>query len=48
VIRVGEYSTLAGNYLIKRLEAIGCQTAYPERRASHDVTLTAKRLLDYN
>jgi hypothetical protein len=24
--------TLAANYLLKRLEAIGCQAVYPERR----------------
>ena len=29
MIRVGEYSTLAANYPLKRLEAIGCQAAYP-------------------
>ncbi|UWN49845.1 putative glycine dehydrogenase (decarboxylating) subunit 2 [Alcanivorax sp. ALC70] len=40
MIRVGEYSTLAANYLLKRLEAIGCQAAYPDRRASHEFILT--------
>ena len=47
IIRVGEYSTLAANYLLKRLEAIGCQAAYPERRASHEFILTfAKQAKD--
>ena len=40
MIRVGEYSTLAANYLLKRLEAIGCRAAYPSRRASHEFILT--------
>ena len=40
MIRVGEYSTLAANYLMKRLEAVGCQLAYPTRRASHEFILT--------
>ena len=44
MIRVGEYSTLAANYLMKRLEAIGCQAAYPERRASHEFILTFEKL----
>ena len=39
MIRVLEYSTLAANYLLKRLEAIGCQAAYPERRVSHEFIL---------
>ena len=39
--------TLAANYLLKRLEAIGCQAAYPERRASHEFILTfAKQAKD--
>lgn len=44
MIRVGEYSTLAANYLLKRLEAIGCEAAYPERRASHEFILTFAKL----
>ncbi|MFP1680591.1 hypothetical protein ACLD02_17985 [Alloalcanivorax sp. C16-2] len=46
MIRVGEYSTLAVNYLLKRLEAIGCQAAYPERRASHEFILTFAKLAE--
>ena len=40
MIRVGEFSTLAANYLLKRLEAVGCTAAYPDRRASHEFILT--------
>ncbi|MFP1680592.1 hypothetical protein ACLD02_17990 [Alloalcanivorax sp. C16-2] len=47
-IRVGEYSTLAANYLLKRLEAIGCQAAYPGRRASHEFILTFAKLAKDN
>ena len=47
MIRVGEYSTLAASYLLMRLEAIGCQAAYPERRAGHEFILTfAKQAKD--
>lgn len=38
--RVGEYSTLNANYMMKRLEAAGFQLAYPERRASHEFIIT--------
>ncbi len=48
VIRICEYSGLAANHLLKRLEAIGCQAAYPDRRASHEFILTfAKQAKDY-
>ncbi|MBQ0754066.1 MAG: aminomethyl-transferring glycine dehydrogenase subunit GcvPB [Gammaproteobacteria bacterium] len=40
MIRVGEYSTLAANYLLKRLQDVGCTAAYPDRRASHEFILT--------
>lgn len=40
MIRVGEYSTLAANYLLKRLQQVGYTAAYPERRASHEFILT--------
>ena len=40
MIGVGEYSTLAANYLLKRLQAIGCQAAYLDRHASHEFILT--------
>ena len=49
MLRVGEYSSLAANYLLKRLEAIGCTAAYPGRRASHEFILTfAKEAKDYH
>lgn len=41
--RVGEYSTLNANYLMKRLQAAGYDAAYPQRRASHEFILTLKR-----
>lgn len=41
--RVGEYSTLAANYLMKRLELAGFALAYPERRASHEFIITFAR-----
>ena len=40
MLRVGEYSTLAANYLLKRLQDIGYSAAYPQRRASHEFILT--------
>ena len=40
MLRVGEYSSLAANYLLKRLQAVGCTAAYPDRRASHEFILT--------
>ena len=41
--RVGEYSTLNANYLFKRLQSIGFDAAYPDRRASHEFILTLRR-----
>ncbi|MEE4249148.1 MAG: aminomethyl-transferring glycine dehydrogenase subunit GcvPB [Alcanivoracaceae bacterium] len=40
MLRVGEYSSLAANYMLKRLQAVGYTAAYPERRASHEFILT--------
>jgi glycine dehydrogenase subunit 2 len=49
MIRVGEYSTLAANYLLKRLQQIGYTAAYPDRRASHEFILTlAKEAKELN
>ncbi|MFT0139532.1 aminomethyl-transferring glycine dehydrogenase subunit GcvPB [Alcanivoracaceae bacterium MT1] len=49
MIRVGEYSTLAANYLLKRLQQVGYTAAYPERRASHEFILTlAKEAKELN
>jgi len=42
--RVGEYATLNSNYLLKRLQRVGYDAAYPERRASHEFILTLKKL----
>jgi glycine dehydrogenase subunit 2 len=42
--RVGEYATLNANYLSARLQQIGFEAAYPQRRASHEFILTLKRL----
>lgn len=41
--RVGEYSTLNANYLMKRLADAGFQLAYPERRASHEFIISFAR-----
>jgi glycine dehydrogenase subunit 2 len=41
--RVGEYATLNANYLLKRLQEAGFDTAYPQRRASHEFIVTLKR-----
>ncbi len=42
--RVGEFSTLNANYLMKRLQAIGYTLAFPERRATHEFIITAQPL----
>ncbi|HXF07050.1 MAG TPA: aminomethyl-transferring glycine dehydrogenase subunit GcvPB [Candidatus Acidoferrales bacterium] len=42
--RVGVYATLSANYLLARLREVGFEPAYPERRASHEFTLTLKGL----
>jgi glycine dehydrogenase subunit 2 len=41
--RVGEYSTLNANYLLNRLQAVGYDAAYPQRRASHEFILTLRK-----
>ena len=41
--RVGEYATLNANYLLKRLQQVGFDAAYPKRRASHEFIISAKR-----
>jgi len=41
--RVGEFSTLNANYLLKRLREAGFDAAYPERRASHEFIVTLRR-----
>jgi glycine dehydrogenase subunit 2 len=42
--RVGEFATLNSNYLSARLQQVGYEAAYPQRRASHEFILTLKRL----
>src|ERR1700723_1584003 len=41
--RVAEYATLNANYLSARLQQVGFEAAYPQRRASHEFILTLKR-----
>ncbi|PQJ97320.1 aminomethyl-transferring glycine dehydrogenase subunit GcvPB [Chromatium okenii] len=41
--RVAEFATLNANYLLARLQAIGFEAAYPQRRASHEFIITLKR-----
>ena len=41
--RVAEFATLNANYLLARLQAVGFEAAYPQRRASHEFILTLKR-----
>src|SRR5690606_27183870 len=49
MIRVGAYSSLAANYMLKRLQQVGYTAAYPERRASHEFILTlAKEAKELN
>lgn len=40
LLRVSEFATLNANYLLKTLTTAGFTPAYPERRASHEFTLT--------
>jgi glycine dehydrogenase subunit 2 len=46
--RVGEYATLNANYLSARLQQLGFDAAYPQRRASHEFILTLKRQAQEN
>ncbi len=41
--RVAEYATLNANYLMKRLQDVGFDLAYPQRRATHEFIVTLKR-----
>jgi glycine dehydrogenase subunit 2 len=40
---VGEFATLNANYLMARLRQAGFEAAYPNRRASHEFIITAKK-----
>ena len=41
--RVAEYATLNANYLMTKMQEIGFELAYPERRASHEFIVTLKK-----
>ena len=41
--RVADYSTLNANYLMKELEKMGFDLAFPDRRASHEFIVTLKK-----
>ncbi|MCW8904492.1 MAG: aminomethyl-transferring glycine dehydrogenase subunit GcvPB, partial [Sedimenticola sp.] len=41
--RVAEFSTLNANYMLKQLQSIGFQAAYPQRRATHEFIITLKK-----
>jgi glycine dehydrogenase subunit 2 len=43
MVRVAEFAALNANYLMKRLQAVGFEAAYPERRASHEFIITLKQ-----
>jgi len=40
LVRVGLFSTLNANYLMKKMEQAGFKLAYPERRATHEFIIT--------
>jgi len=43
MVRVAEFAALNANYLLKRLQALGFEAAYPKRRASHEFIITLKQ-----
>jgi glycine dehydrogenase subunit 2 len=43
MVRVAEFAALNANYLMKRLQALGYEAAYPTRRASHEFIITLKQ-----
>ena len=43
MVRVAEFAALNANYLMKRLQALGFEAAYPRRRASHEFIITLKQ-----
>ena len=43
MVRVAEFAALNANYLMKRLQDLGFEAAYPERRASHEFIVTLKQ-----
>jgi glycine dehydrogenase subunit 2 len=42
--RVAEFSVLNANYLMRRLQDIGYEVAFPRRRASHEFIVTLRKL----
>ncbi|HWI15897.1 MAG TPA: aminomethyl-transferring glycine dehydrogenase subunit GcvPB, partial [Burkholderiales bacterium] len=42
--RVAEFSVLNANYLMRRLQDIGYEVAFPARRASHEFIVTLRKL----
>jgi glycine dehydrogenase subunit 2 len=43
MVRVAEFAALNANYLMKRLQALGFEAAYPTRRASHEFIITLRQ-----
>ena len=43
MVRVAECAALNANYMLKRLQALGFEAAYPHRRASHEFIITLKQ-----
>ena len=43
MVRVSEFAALNANYLMKRLQDLGFEAAYPKRRASHEFIITLKQ-----
>ena len=43
MVRVSEFAALNANYLLKKLQALGFEAAYPARRASHEFIITLKQ-----
>jgi glycine dehydrogenase subunit 2 len=43
MVRVAEFAALNANYLMKRLQGLEFEAAYPERRASHEFIITLKQ-----
>ena len=41
--RIAEFATLNANYLMKQLEKVGFELAFPKRRASHEFIVTLKK-----
>lgn len=41
--RVSEYATLNANYLLKRLQNLGFNAAFPQRRATHEFIITLNK-----